>query len=279
MMFDLSIVIPTLGRSVEVGLLLESIFETIQDRLKYEVIIVDQNFDNTLDQVVSKSKIANSIRHFKVNFRGLSRAKNFGISNSAGEFICFPDDDCLFLDKSIMLAIDLLKTKNYDIVCGRCVDELGNDSVMKFDRIESELNTSNLEGKFIEATMFAKRITLQNYLFDENLGIGKFHGAEEGFDLVYRMLKDKRNIFYQPDVKLYHPQVVVDKSSQASLMRVFTYRCGLARVCVKHGLYLKLIKRFIIVLAFLPICLMLYRNQFRYYIAELLGILSGIVVK
>jgi len=71
----------------------------------------------------------------------------------------------------------------------------------------------------------------------------------------------------------------LDKSEPKSILRAFTYRCGLGRVCVKHKLYRKLLKRLFAVLLFIPFCAVFRRNSLRFYLAEMLGILSGIIVK
>ena len=277
-MYDLSIVIPTIGREKEVRLLLQSISDTIPDRLLYEIIIVDQNAD---DLLLSAIHDANNlyINHCKVPFRGLSKAKNYGIKQASGRYICFPDDDCRMLENSIETALNLLNTNQYDMVTGRCADEDGNDSILKFHKSYADLTIDNFEGKMVEPAIFAKRELMLEYSFDETLGVGTFHGAEEGFDLIYRLLKDKKRIFYSPDICLYHPQVILDKSETKSILRAFTYRCGLGRVCVKHKLYRKLLKRLFAVLLFIPFCAVFRRNSLRFYLAEMLGILSGIIVK
>ncbi len=277
-MCDLSIIIPTIGRDKEVRLLLQSIFDTIPQGISYEIIIVDQNADDLLSSVVAEATNS-AIQHCRVPFKGLSKAKNYGIKQALGKIICFPDDDCRMLDNSIATALNLLYTNQYDMVAGRCVDADGNDSVLKFHKSSTELTIKDFEGKMVEATIFGRRELLLEYCFDETLGIGAFHGAEEGFDLVFRLLKDKKLIFYSPEICLYHPQVILDKSEAKSILRVFTYRCGFGRVCIKHKLYWKLFKRLIAVLLYIPFCAVFRRNSLRFYLAELLGILSGVIVK
>ena len=277
-MYDLSIVIPTIGREKEVRLLLQSISDTIPDRISYEIIIVDQNADDLLLSAIHDANNLH-INHYKVSFRGLSKAKNYGTKQALGRYICFPDDDCRMLENSIETALNLLNTNQYDMVTGRCADEDGNDSILKFHKSYADLTIDNFEGKMVEPAIFAKRELMLEYRFDETLGVGTFHGAEEGFDLIYRLLKDNIRIFYSPDICLYHPQVILDKSEPKSILRAFTYRCGLGRVCVKHKLYRKLLKRLFAVLLFIPFCAVFRRNSLRFYLAEMLGILSGIIVK
>ena len=277
-MYDLSLVIPTIGREKEVRLLLQSISDTIPNRLSYEIIIVDQNSDDLLLSAIRDANNSN-IKHCKVPFKGLSKAKNYGTQHASGRFICFPDDDSRMLENTIETALGLLSMYQYDMVTGRCADEDGSDSILRFHTSSADLTIDNFEGRMVEPAIFAKRELMLEYCFDETLGVGTFHGAEEGFDLIYRLLKDGKRIFYSPDLCLYHQQVILDKSEPKSILRAFTYRCGLGRVCVKHKLYRKLLKRLFAVLLFIPFCAVFHRNSLRFYLAELLGILSGVIVK
>ena len=75
----LTIVLPTLGRVKEVDAMLDSILKYVASTtISFEVIVVDQNFSDILDEVVLKYKEQGfDIKHYKVSFRGLSKAKNF----------------------------------------------------------------------------------------------------------------------------------------------------------------------------------------------------------
>lgn len=274
----LSIVIPTLGRVKEVKALLQSVSEN--SRADFEVIIVDQNFSDVLDGMVTEYRDKGlSIRHYKVDFRGLSKAKNFGIEHAEGEYICFPDDDSTFCKGTIDYALSILDTKEYEIVCGKCVDETGTDSVKLFAGTASALSLQSFEDKFIEATMFFETSCIKRFMYDEGLGIGAFHGAEEGFDIVYRMLNEGVRLFYDPKIVFYHPQVIFGHASSREIRRVFTYRCGYARVCLKHRLTGRYLDRLIKVALYLPFVIIFKRGKTRYYTAELLGLLTGAVVK
>lgn len=276
----LSIVIPTLGRVSEVRELLKSIELSKIENLSFEIVIVDQNFSNLLDSIVREfTQKGFLIKHFKVDFRGLSKAKNFGLKCAVGKYICFPDDDALFASNTIVNAVGLLENNMYRVVCGKCMDVNGVDSVKKFSVIPGLLNLSSFEDKFIEATMFFRKKCLEDFLYDESLGIGTFHGAEEGFDIVYRMLLAGVEIYYDPCILFYHPQVITSHCTNQEIRRVFNYRCGFAKVCLKHSLYLKYFKRLFLVIFYIPYLLIFKRSNLRYYLAELLGLLAGVVIK
>ena len=274
----LSIVIPTLGRVAEVKDLLQSILES--GRNNFEVILVDQNFSDILDLNVLEYKNKGlNIRHYKVNFRGLSKAKNFGIEKALGEFICFPDDDSRFSNQTIDFAMSILEKKQYEVVCGKCVDESGANSVKLFSDTPSPLSLNSFEKKFIEATMFFNTACIRKYMYDEELGIGAFHGAEEGFDIVYRMLKTGIRIYYDPKIIFYHPQVIFGHTSSKEIKRVFSYRCGYAKACLKHSLIKRYLNRVVKVILYLPFVILVKPRKARYYTSELLGLITGVVVK
>ena len=272
----LSIIIPTLGRLKEVDELLHSMNELLN--YTHEIIVVDQNYNDSLDNVISKYKDIFNIKHYKVDFRSLSKAKNFGIQKAKGEIICFPDDDSTFLEKTVINGIDFLDSHSkIDIVFGKCIDFEGNDSVIKFNNKSGNLNLKNFKGKFIEATMFAKTEILKNNLFDENMGVGRFFGAEEGYDLVYRLLKLKHNLYFDSDIKFYHPQTILDYDSIQALKRVYNYRLGFAYVCFKHRFYVKYFKRLSFVFFLFPLLFFVKRKKSKYYLVEFLSLIIGFV--
>lgn len=275
--YDLTIVIPTLGRAKEVNALLDSIYASnIDSKYKVEILIVDQNFSDLLDNIVAKSaNKAYPITQYKVSFRGLSKAKNFGTAKSQGRFICFVDDDAEFLDGTVNLALQELESGMFDIISGRCIDREGLDSVCHFSNDEAILSIDDFEGKFIESTMFFKSEICKKYPYDEEMGVGCFYGAEEGYDLIYRMLTDQIRIKFSPDIKFYHPQTVATKVGKAMIRRAFTYRCGYGRLCKKHGLKTKYYKRIVCLIGYLFILPFYRPKDFKFYFADLLGSVVG----
>lgn len=276
-MKDLSLVIPTLGRREEVNNLLGTIIKSVPSSISYEVIIIDQNFSDLLDVIVDYYKDKLEIRHYKVNFRGLSKAKNYGSRVIDGEVVCFVDDDAELLPSTIKVALNCIN-QGLDVVSGRCVDRDGVDSVKKFGKDPCVLSLDNFEDYFIESTMFFRSNIAKKYEYDENMGIGAFYGAEEGYDLVYRMLKDDVKIMFNPEIVFYHPQTVTDHKDPKAVRRVFSYKCGTGFLCKKHNFKKKYNIRFIKVLLYIPYLVIARPKDVRYYIAELLGLLVGRLV-
>lgn len=272
----MSLIISTIGRQKELDELLNSIVINLIG-FSYEVIVIDQNPKGFIDEIIEKYKSHMIITHCNVDFKGLSKAKNFGAKIAHGDFLSFPDDDCKIFSDTYSKALNNIISKKVDIVFGRCVDSEGKDSVLRFKKTPYILNKDNMLGGFVEATgIINKRVFEQGFFFDENMGAGCFHGAEEGYDWLYRILTGSSiKAFYSTEIIFYHPQVLLDKGSIQALKRVFTYSCGTGYLCKKHKFYYRYFKRLALVFASLPIYILINRKKGRYYFVEFLGLLSG----
>lgn len=273
----LSIVIPTIGRKNELQNLLNSIYLMDCKNFTFEVIVVNQNPKGFLDSILTEFMSKDSFRLYNVEFKGLSKAKNFGVKNANGNYITFPDDDCKVFDNSYSIAVKLINDLGLDIISGKCVDENGNDSVQKFKNGNWYLNQNNFEGGFIEATCVIRKEIFDNFDYDENIGAGTFFGAHEGYDWIFRVLKNTGyKIYYSDNIKFYHPQVILNKGDFSSLKRVNSYTYGFVYSRLKNKEYFSLIKRlvlsFLLVFFYLPFSI----NKSNYYRVEFLSILLSI---
>ena len=112
-----SVIIPTYKRPENLRKALESV--VTQDYHDIEVIVVCDNgygseFNEETRQIVNSLKDSNSncnvlfLEH-SVNRNGAA-ARNTGIMNSTGEYICFLDDDDIYLPGRLSKSIEKLKT-------------------------------------------------------------------------------------------------------------------------------------------------------------------------
>jgi glycosyltransferase involved in cell wall biosynthesis len=272
---DLSIVIPTIGRKEQIVRLIDSIYMSSIDFISYEIVIVNQNregfFDGLLDKFVN-------IVIYQVDFKGLSRAKNFGFSKSRGEYIIFLDDDSKVFPDSFSTAFDIIRKYNYDLVCGKCIDEYGKDSVQVFRKGSMLISPKNFNGAFIEATCFIKRGVLEKYKYDENLGAGVLFGAHEGYDWLLDVLNsDEYSCYYCDRVKFYHPQILIDKGDLSSLIRVNSYTYGFIYSRLKKKRYHEIIARFFYVSFAFLFFFFLNRKKRNYYLVETCSIIIGVI--
>lgn len=273
-MVYLSIVVPTINRDVVLDKLLKSIEESCLD-FEYEIIIVDQNQNGMIDNIIFKYMKQLPIDHYKVEFVGASKARNFGIGKSKGEIVCFPDDDAEYTPESIKFALKRMK-KGIDCVFGKTIDKKTHkDSVLVYKTKSQRLTLKDHKNAFVEPTMFIRRNVVEKYMFDETMGVGCIYGSQEGYDLVYRMMKDNRVLYYYPDIVVYHPSKTVKKSNDAEVKRAFYYMCGHGHLCKKYGFKKEYRKEMTKLTFGILIIFVLKHKEIQYYLAQRMGLKLG----
>ena len=87
-----SIIIPCYNASEYIAKTLSSVAK--QTHLEYEVIIVDDGSTDNSKEIILKSDSLKTKYFFKEN-EGVSKARNYGLTKTNGEFILFLDADDL----------------------------------------------------------------------------------------------------------------------------------------------------------------------------------------
>lgn len=86
-----SVVIPTINRA---EVLIDTLKDIInQDFINYEIIVIDQSEEINIKaiELLESSKI--TCKYFKAHFKGLPRARNFGLQQASKDIILYIDDD------------------------------------------------------------------------------------------------------------------------------------------------------------------------------------------
>lgn len=228
-----SLIVPTLGRTKELEALFESIAASQVTDL--EVIVVDQNRDGSLDDICQRYSRQFSLNHLKVKFIGAARARNHGARFASGTYLNFPDDDSALLPDTLRLAQALLESMNLKLLAGMSVDELGKASTTRFVRDERFLTLWNLWVRHIEfATFIDREAFLRIGGYDERFGVGSRYGADEGPELLIRLLPTlaSRQAYYSHRLRFTHPDKAQDFSAKGA-QRAFLYARGRGAVAAK----------------------------------------------
>ncbi len=115
----LSVVIPTYNVEKYITATLGSIMA--QPYKDYEIIIVDDGSnDNTTDICleIKKSNPSVNIEVYKLPHGGVSRARNYGIRKSRGQYIHFMDSDDELLPDMYGCFFEQAKRNSYDLIIG-----------------------------------------------------------------------------------------------------------------------------------------------------------------
>ena len=109
---EISIIIPTYNRKVQLKRCLESIYNQDYCNDKYEVIIVD---DGSTDET---GKLLNIFTKQYPNFhcyqqsnRGPAAARNLGIQNAFGIYVVLVDSDCLLSENFLKIVASAIREK------------------------------------------------------------------------------------------------------------------------------------------------------------------------
>lgn len=201
----ISLILATLGRDTEVGEFLNSLIaQTYQD---FELIIIDQNKDGKIDQHVKSLQGVINFCHIKVDFVGNARARDYGIGLAQGRIIAFPDDDCTY-DKDVLrqVANEFNQREKISILVGGSYDaKTARFSIGVNSRKAQFFSRFGMMG--VEFTQFfdISRIDKKQFYLDHDFGIGSKYSGAEGFELLYRLLRAGSVAFYNPDIRIYHP--------------------------------------------------------------------------
>ena len=230
-----SLVLCTINRKEEVDKFLQSLSR--QTLSEFKVIIVDQNKDGLLDPVIAKWRELLTIEHFKVDFQGLSKARNFGIKYIKEGLIAFPDDDCEYHPSTLENTyIFMRQNPKASIVIGKQCSKIchANENILtQVEEIKDPLNI--FKSKAISFTIFARLSDINQLgpaFFDEKLGVGAGTkwGSGEETDFLIRAHRLGITIFKQPAIEIFHPVKI------SSPRRCLHYGLGRYKVIKKNDL-------------------------------------------
>jgi len=205
MTMKVSLILATLGRDLELADFLKSLL--LQTYKNFELIIIDQNKDGKIDVIVELFKSNLDIQHIKVDFTGNARARDYGISFAQGRIIAFPDDDCAY-DKDVLekVVAEFSSRENLSILVAGSYDLASSNFSIGVNSPKAHY-FSRFSMMGVEFTQFfdRNRIDGKQLHLDHDFGIGSKYSGAEGFEMLYRLLRDGNIAFYTPDIKIYHP--------------------------------------------------------------------------
>ena len=186
-----SIIVPTFNRPVEVAGLLESLCRLSYPHDGFEVIIVDDGGDARLDSLVAPFRDRLSISLLRQTNQGPGRARNFGATVAAGQWLAFTDDDCR-PDADWLIALEAALTKQpMSLVGGRTINFLTSNlyseaSQFIVDLVYAFYNERPDAARFFASNNFA----MSRDLFESIGGFDPrfFRSAAEDRDLCDRWL-------------------------------------------------------------------------------------------
>ena len=224
-----SLILATLGRYEEVKIFLDSLLnQTYKD---FEVIIVDQNEDGSLDKLVQEYRKNLDINHIKSNIRGISINRNKGLIFAKGHIVAFPDDDCEYEKNTIERAVNYLYDKPNSIYSCKTLQKGENYGTGIMSDKDEEIIIANVHKTIKSITFFVNFGNDDIPLFDSLLGVGAKFGSGEETDYVLNLLHKGYTGHYFSKHIVYHP---AKKGNYDDLDRAYKYALGFGALCKKE---------------------------------------------
>lgn len=238
----ISILIPTLGkRKLELDRLLRSLLE--QSYHNFEVIIITQDNHEIVRAVYKIYKNKINIHQIEINKRGLSLARNIGVSNVSGNIIILSDDDCWYPTYALkVIAESFEKEKNMDVLITQIYDPIQECMYKNYEKktFKIKKKVSLLSRSSIEIA-FRKR--MEDIIFDEKFGLGAKYVAGEENDFLIRCLNKKYIIKYKPIITVFHEKKYNKNTKEQIIAKGAFYSKNMGFVISNIVLLRDLIKR------------------------------------
>lgn len=208
-----SVIVPTYRRTNVLQNALNSI--AMQSFEDFEIVVVDDNAESSFNQEVNKVINCFKERFPKINLlyiknqsnEGSAEARNIGIRACGGEYVCFLDDDDLFLPDRIKNQLIPMKEKNADY----SITDLGlydKDERLIEKRTRYYLKENSVN-KLLNYHLMYHMTGTDTMMFKKTYldSIGGFPPINVGdeFYLMHRAIEKKGKFLYVPvcDVKAY----------------------------------------------------------------------------
>lgn len=141
-----SIVIPIYNADKYIRRCIESI--VAQNFKDYEILLIDDgSIDNSKDICSYYTNCNKQIRYFYQNNKGANRARQLGVQNSCGKYICFVDSD------------DFLPSNAFDIIYNELLKN-------EFDIFILGFRKHLIDGRYVERNYCDEYIDTTKYLFN-----------------------------------------------------------------------------------------------------------------
>jgi GT2 family glycosyltransferase len=202
-----SIIIPTYNRPEQLAKCLQSVVELDYPHEHFEVIVVDDGSQMSLEDVVFSFRQFINITLLRQPNSGPATARNAGANQAKGKFLAFTDDDCKLEPKWLKtLAKGFVNSENM-MIGGYTVNILINNlysiaSQTLIDYLYKDYDYDTAKVKFFTSNNFALTAKGFNCLggFDTNFPLA----AGEDREFCERWQHKGYKMIYIPEAIVYH---------------------------------------------------------------------------
>jgi glycosyltransferase involved in cell wall biosynthesis len=224
-MHRISLVVSTLGEQNEdLRAFLSSLIS--QARHVREVIVVDQHRDpRGIALLLKEFQDRLPVRHTQSE-RGLSQARNKGLSLASGPLVAFPDDDCLYPEGLLEWVVRWFELNaRYDILTVGSNDASGILSGNPWPLNICDIHIFNARRTTSSSTLFLRSSVARTARFDDRLET--FDGSSQETDYVLQLIRAGAKARFDRTWHIIHP--LRDMPGIISAAPMESYSLGLRR--------------------------------------------------
>jgi glycosyltransferase involved in cell wall biosynthesis len=190
-----SVIIPTYNRAHLIGETIQSVMR--QTYSNWEIIVVDDGSTDNTREVISRFADKNILYHCVDHYGSSGAVRNYGISQSSGEYIAFLDSDDLWRPDKLAFQLELFS--RYPAVAFMLSNgsHFGNAALIQPPEFEplvvGNLFTSLLlDHRFV---IYMPSLILKRKVFEITKPINELFRSGGDIDFVYRLSRDHDGIF------------------------------------------------------------------------------------
>ncbi len=207
-----------------------------------EVVLVDQS--QSMSHCIPP-RGRNRIHYQPSTTRGASRARNVGSANCEGEVITWADDDVMYAPGALEQVVAAFEDRGIDAaVLGVEIEQraegLGvGQAVMRLREMD-DLEPLGREDALHSVAEFGiamrRSVVEEGYDFTAELGVGSgsIYGAEEGPDVVVRLVDAGKKVVALQRAVVVHPPLDLDLTTPQPFLRYLLYGAGRGAVLEDH---------------------------------------------
>lgn len=237
---SIDLVVPTIGRTVELERFLESVAAQIW-RGQARVVLVDQNPDERLRPVVEAFHDRVAVLHHRSE-PGVSRACNVGFRECTAPLIGRADDDCWYPPDTLGQVVDAFEANHdWEALCGITCDESGRPTQLRWDSTGGIVTRSNVFRRAIGSTLFLRRSVANSVgEWDESYGPrpypdGTIRGGSEDGEYILRILDRGFTLGYDPSIRIFHAEFTPAVRDRKSMRKAYYYGLDHSRLLRQYG--------------------------------------------
>lgn len=200
-----SIIIPTYNRPRQLSDCLQALSQLDYPKDRFEVIVVDDGSDTSLDSVVAPFKTELDLRLLQQQNAGPAAARNYAAQQARGQYVAFTDDDCKPAVDWLQ-ALEACFSQHPDrIVGGRTVNALADNPYSITSQNIISMGYAHYNAERDQARFFASNnMVVPAQKFRDLGGFDERFTTSEDRELCDRWLHCGYQMTYAPEVVIYH---------------------------------------------------------------------------